>query len=49
MNCSRELKYYFVLGLTLVRVPLILLFLAVSISLGHRCRLFGSWSLLPQC
>ncbi len=35
MNCSREFKYYFVLALTLVRAPLILLFLAVSISLGH--------------
>jgi CDP-diacylglycerol--glycerol-3-phosphate 3-phosphatidyltransferase len=35
MNSSRAIKYYFVLALTLVRVPLILLFLAVSTFFGY--------------
>ncbi len=35
MNFSRESKYYFVLALTLVRVPLILAFLAISILSGE--------------
>jgi CDP-diacylglycerol--glycerol-3-phosphate 3-phosphatidyltransferase len=32
---SRRWKFYFVQGLTLVRAPLIFLFLAVSVFLGH--------------
>jgi CDP-diacylglycerol--glycerol-3-phosphate 3-phosphatidyltransferase len=32
---SRRWKFYFVQGLTLVRVPLILVFLAVSVFCGH--------------
>jgi CDP-diacylglycerol--glycerol-3-phosphate 3-phosphatidyltransferase len=35
MNPSRQLKFYFVQGLTLIRVPLIFLFLAVSVFCGH--------------
>ena len=35
MKPSRQMKFYFVLGLTLVRVPLIFLFLAVSVFSGH--------------
>jgi CDP-diacylglycerol--glycerol-3-phosphate 3-phosphatidyltransferase len=35
MDPSRKFKYYFVLALTVVRVPLILLFLAVSIFFGY--------------
>jgi CDP-diacylglycerol--glycerol-3-phosphate 3-phosphatidyltransferase len=35
MNSSRQLKFYFVLGLTLVRAPLIFLFLGVSIFVSH--------------
>ena len=34
-NSSTRWKFYFVLSLTLVRVPLILLFLAVSVFGGH--------------
>jgi CDP-diacylglycerol--glycerol-3-phosphate 3-phosphatidyltransferase len=41
MNRSRELKFYFVQSLTLLRVPLIFLFLAVSVFCGHP--LPGSW------
>ena len=35
MNGSRAFKYYFVQALTLVRVPLILVFLAVSVFCGY--------------
>ena len=35
MNRARQLKFYFVQGLTLFRVPLIFLFLAVSVFFGH--------------
>ena len=35
MNSSRRLKFYFVQALTLVRVPLIFLFLGVSVFCGH--------------
>ncbi len=35
MNTSRWLKFYFVQALTLVRAPLIFLFLAVSVFCGH--------------
>jgi CDP-diacylglycerol--glycerol-3-phosphate 3-phosphatidyltransferase len=35
MNPSRRLKFLFVQGLTLVRMPLIFLFLAVSVFCGH--------------
>ncbi|HWI57526.1 MAG TPA: CDP-alcohol phosphatidyltransferase family protein [Bacillota bacterium] len=35
MHSSRRLKFYFVQALTLVRVPLIFLFLAVSVFFGH--------------
>jgi CDP-diacylglycerol--glycerol-3-phosphate 3-phosphatidyltransferase len=35
MRSSRRLKFYFVQALTLVRVPLIFLFLAVSVFCGH--------------
>ena len=35
MNRSRQLKFLFVQGLTLFRVPLIFLFLAVSVFFGH--------------
>jgi CDP-diacylglycerol--glycerol-3-phosphate 3-phosphatidyltransferase len=35
MNSSLRLKFYFVQGLTLVRVPLIFLFLAVSVFCGY--------------
>ena len=34
-NSSTRWKFYFVLSLTLIRVPLILLFLAVSVFGGH--------------
>ncbi len=34
-DSSRRLKFFFVQGLTLVRVPLIFLFLAVSVFSGH--------------
>jgi CDP-diacylglycerol--glycerol-3-phosphate 3-phosphatidyltransferase len=44
MNRSRELKFYFVQSLTLLRVPLIFLFLAVSVFCGHP--LPGSWFLV---
>jgi CDP-diacylglycerol---glycerol-3-phosphate 3-phosphatidyltransferase len=44
MNRSRELKFYFVQALTLLRVPLIFLFLAVSVFCGHP--LPGSWFLV---
>ena len=35
MNSSRRWKFYFVQALTLVRVPLIFVFLAVSVFCGH--------------
>jgi CDP-diacylglycerol--glycerol-3-phosphate 3-phosphatidyltransferase len=35
MNRARQLKFFFVQGLTLLRVPLIFLFLAVSVFFGH--------------
>jgi CDP-diacylglycerol--glycerol-3-phosphate 3-phosphatidyltransferase len=35
MNSSRRLKFFFVQALTLVRVPLIFLFLGVSVFCGH--------------
>ena len=35
VHSSRRLKFYFVQALTLVRVPLIFLFLAVSVFCGH--------------
>jgi CDP-diacylglycerol--glycerol-3-phosphate 3-phosphatidyltransferase len=35
MNSARQWKFYFVQGLTLVRAPLIFLFLAVSVFCGH--------------
>jgi CDP-diacylglycerol--glycerol-3-phosphate 3-phosphatidyltransferase len=35
MNTPLQLKFYFVLALTLVRAPLIFLFLAVSVFFGH--------------
>ncbi len=35
MNSSRRWKFYLVLGLTLVRVPLIFVFLGVSVCCGH--------------
>lgn len=35
MNKHRKLKFYFVQGLTLIRVPLIFLFLAISLLVGH--------------
>ena len=35
MNRARQLKFFFVQGLTLFRVPLIFLFLAVSVFFGH--------------
>ena len=35
MDSSLRWKFYFVQGLTLVRVPLIFLFLAVSVFIGH--------------
>lgn len=41
MSSSLRFKFYFVLGLTLVRVPLILLFLAVSVFCGYPLR--DSW------
>jgi len=34
MNRARQLKFYFVQGLTLFRVPLIFAFLAVSVFCG---------------
>jgi CDP-diacylglycerol--glycerol-3-phosphate 3-phosphatidyltransferase len=41
MNVSQRSKFYFVLGLTLARVPLIFLFLVVSIFCGHPLSEFG--------
>jgi CDP-diacylglycerol--glycerol-3-phosphate 3-phosphatidyltransferase len=35
MNSHRRLKFYFVQALTLIRVPLIFLFLAISLLVGH--------------
>jgi CDP-diacylglycerol--glycerol-3-phosphate 3-phosphatidyltransferase len=35
MNSHRKLKFYFVQGLTLIRVPLIFLFLTISLLVGH--------------
>ena len=35
MNVSQQSKFYFVLGVTLARVPLIFVFLVVSIFSGH--------------
>ncbi len=35
MDSSHRLKFYFVLGLTLIRAPLIFLFLGISIFAGH--------------
>ena len=36
MHSSLRLKFYFVQALTLVRAPLIFVFLAISVSFGHR-------------
>ncbi len=41
MKVSQQAKFHFVLGLTLVRVPLIFLFLVVSIFCGHPLPEFG--------
>jgi CDP-diacylglycerol---glycerol-3-phosphate 3-phosphatidyltransferase len=35
MSVSKQFKFYFVLGVTLARVPLIFIFLVVSIFCGH--------------
>ena len=44
MDSSLRWKFYFVQGLTLVRVPLIFLFLAVSVFCGHPVT--GPWFLV---
>jgi hypothetical protein len=43
LRSSRRLKFCFVQGLTLVRVPLIFLFLAVSVFCRYPAPEFCSW------